>query len=81
MVGSLGLVYGMRGVERAEDAIQMFQEAYAITGEAGYLQNIEYMRKGDFLDSFMFNGVPYPVYSDEELMQMQRAEISQKEQI
>lgn len=72
VVGSLGLVYGMLGVERAEEAVCMFQKAYEISGETGYLRNVECMKRGRFLDSFLFNGIPYPVYSDEELLEMQR---------
>lgn len=71
VVGSLGLVYGMLGVERADDAVGMFQKAYEISGEEGYLCNVECMRHAQFFNSFLFNGVTYPVYSDEELLEMQ----------
>lgn len=67
-VSLLGMMYAMIGVENAEKAIPLFEQAYHITKEEGYLENIRLLERGWFFDSVMYNYKRYEIYSDEELM-------------
>lgn len=63
----LGMMYAMLGVEDAERAIPLFERAYEITQDEGYLQNICCLKEGQFFDSVFYNGTIILIYSYDEL--------------
>lgn len=66
-VSLLGMTYGMKGVEKKDKAIILFEEAYDLTKEQGYLNNISILKQGLFFDTIIYNCTLFNIYSDDEL--------------
>jgi len=64
----LGNIYGMKGVEKREIAISMFQKSYEISHDDKILNNISNLAAGRYFDHVYLNGVFIEIYTFEELL-------------
>lgn len=67
-VSVLAMMYAMIGVEDAEKSIELFDKAYDLTGDLGYIRNTVHLKEGRFFDSITYNNKRYEIYTDKEVL-------------
>lgn len=67
-ISVLAMMYAMIGVEEAEKSIELFDKAYDLTGDLGYIRNTVHLKEGRFFDSITYNNKRYEIYTDKEVL-------------